>query len=93
MNTIKLGQIGFLVTLEMIILHILVVLVLNILVLKLLSDRSTKEAILEFQAYNSIMCGYFCIGFIDYMFNNKRLIDLASTPCYFTFDKKNLKEV
>ena len=49
----------------------------------------SRKLFLEFQAYNSIMRGYFCIGFIDYMFNNKRLIDLASTPYYFTFDKKS----
>ena len=25
------------------------------------------------QAYDSIMCGYFCIGFINFMFNGKSL--------------------
>ena len=27
------------------------------------------------QAYDSIMCGYFCIGFINFMFNGKSLTD------------------
>ena len=27
------------------------------------------------QNYDSIMCGYFCIGFIDYMFKGKSLTD------------------
>ena len=27
------------------------------------------------QNYDSIMCGYFCIGFIDYMFQGKSLTD------------------
>ena len=30
------------------------------------------------QANNSIMCGYYCIGFIDYMLAGKTLIDYAS---------------
>ena len=27
------------------------------------------------QAYGSIMCGYFCIGFIDFMMKGKSLLD------------------
>ena len=27
------------------------------------------------QAYDSIMCGYSCIGFINFMFKGKNLID------------------
>ena len=27
------------------------------------------------QADNSIMCGYFCIGFIDFMLSGKKLTD------------------
>ena len=30
------------------------------------------------QAYDSIMCGYFCIGFIDFMFNGNSLTDYSS---------------
>ena len=30
------------------------------------------------QAYDSIMCGYFCIGFINFMFNGNRLTDYTS---------------
>ena len=30
------------------------------------------------RANNSIMCGYFCIGFIDLMLAGKTLIDYAS---------------
>ena len=29
--------------------------------------------IFRIQAYDSIMCGYFCIGFIDFMFKGKTL--------------------
>ena len=30
------------------------------------------------QAYDSIMCGYFCIGFINFMFNGKSLKDYTN---------------
>ena len=30
------------------------------------------------QNYDSIMCGYFCIGFIDYMFKGKSLTDYTN---------------
>ena len=31
--------------------------------------------IYRIQAYDSIMCGYFCIGFINFMFNGTSLTD------------------
>ena len=30
------------------------------------------------QAYDSIMCGYFCIGFIDFMLKGKSLTDFTN---------------
>ena len=30
------------------------------------------------QAYNSVMCGYFCSGFIDYMLKGKSLTDYTN---------------
>ena len=30
------------------------------------------------QAYDSIMCGYFCIGFIDFMLAGKKLTDYTN---------------
>ena len=30
------------------------------------------------QAYDSIMCGYFCIAFIDFMFKGKSLADYTN---------------
>ena len=32
----------------------------------------------KIQAYDSVMCGYFCIGFIDYMFMGKSLTDYTN---------------
>ena len=34
--------------------------------------------IYRIQAYDSIMCGYFCIGFIDFMLKSKSLLEYAN---------------
>ena len=34
--------------------------------------------IYRIQAYDSIMCGYFCIGFIKFMFNGNSLTDYTN---------------
>ena len=43
-----------------------------------LLDITTKTNIFRIQAHNSVMYGYFCIGFIDFMFAWKTLIDYTS---------------
>ena len=35
------------------------------------------------------MCGYFCIGFIDFMFENKNLIDFTSLFSPYDFIKNH----
>ena len=54
----------------------LIVWVLNLLLKKLkdLLDIKTQK---EYKQANS-MCGYFCIGFIDFMFAGRSLIDFTS---------------
>ena len=34
--------------------------------------------IFRIQAYDSIICGYFCIGFIDFMFKGNCLTDFTN---------------
>ena len=43
-------------------------------------DRSlsTTTNIFRIQAYNSTMCGYFCIGFIDFMLAGKTLTEFTN---------------
>ena len=41
--------------------------------------------IFRVQAYDSLMCGYFCIGFIDFMLAGKTLTDFADR-----FSRNNL---
>ena len=38
-------------------------------------EKFKGNKIYEIQAYNSIMCGYFCIGFINFMLKCKNLLD------------------
>ena len=42
------------------------------------SDKNIITNIFRIQAYDSIMCGYFCIGFINFMFNGNSLTDYTS---------------
>ena len=43
-----------------------------------ISNKNIKTNIFRMQAYDSIMCGYFCIGFIDFMFAGKTLADFTN---------------
>ena len=45
---------------------------------KFIGNRNVISNIYRIQNYDSIMCGYFCIGFIDYMFKGKSLTDYTS---------------
>ena len=50
--------------------------------------KDIKSNIFRLQAYDSIMCGYFCIEFINYMLEGKTLLDY--TNLFFPNDfKKN----
>ena len=41
-------------------------------------NRNIKTNIFRIQAYDSIMCRYFCIGFIDFMFKGKTLTEYTN---------------
>ena len=43
---------------------------------KIINDKNTMTNIFRIQAYDSVMSGYFCIGFIDFMFNGNSLTGL-----------------
>ena len=42
-------------------------------------EKKIITNIYRIQAYDSIVCGYFCLGFIDFMLKGKSLLD------YITF--------
>ena len=45
---------------------------------KFIGSKNVISNIFRIQAYDSIMCGYFCIGFIDFMFKGKGLTDYTN---------------
>ena len=54
---------------------------------KFIGNRNIISNIYRIQNYYSIMCGYFCIGFIDYVFKGKTFTDYTNL-----FSPKNFKK-
>ena len=45
---------------------------------KFINNKNIIANIFRLQAYDSVMCDYFCIGFINYIFMGKSLTDYAN---------------
>ena len=58
-------------------------------IIKFIENRNIKTNIFRIQAYDSIMCGYFCIGFIDFMFKGKTLTEYTNLFSPNDFTKKD----
>ena len=58
-------------------------------VLKFIGHRDIKTNIFRIQSDNSIICGYFCILFIDFMFAGKNLIDFTNLFSPYDFLKND----
>ena len=43
-----------------------------------IGNKEIKASIYRVQAYDSIMCGYYCIEFINYMLKGKTLLDYTN---------------
>ena len=56
-----------------------------------IGNKNIKANIFRVQANNSVMCGYFCIGFIDFMLSGKKLTDF--TNMFFAYDLKKNDDV
>ena len=56
---------------------------------RFIRHRNIKINIFRIQAGNSTMCSYFCIGFIDFMFAGKSLIDFTSLFSPYDFKKND----
>ena len=54
-----------------------------------IGNKNIKANIFWVQANNSVMCGYFCIGFIDFMLACKKLTDFTSLFSTHDFDKND----
>ena len=57
-------------------------------IMERIKNKIIKTSIFRIQDNNSIMCGYFCILFIEYMLNNKTLIDFTNFFSPWNFEKK-----
>ena len=58
---------------------------------KFISNKIIKTNIFRIQAYNSIMCGYFCIGFINFMLSGNTLTDFTNLFSPNNFKKNDDK--
>ena len=45
---------------------------------KIIGNRNAVQNIYRIQAYNSMMCGYFCIGFVNFMLKGKSLLEYSN---------------
>ena len=55
---------------------------------KIFIDQSIAAAnIFRIQAYDSVMCGYFCIRFTDFLLKDKTLTDFTNLFSPNNFDK------
>ena len=52
-----------------------------------INNKNIIANIFRIQAYDSVMCGYFCIGFINFMFKGNSLTDFTNP-----FSPVNLKK-
>ena len=54
-----------------------------------IGNKTIKANIFRVQSNDSIMCGYFCIGFIDFMLAGKKLTDFTGMFSPYDFEKKD----
>ena len=52
-------------------------------------NKNIIANIFQVQANNSVLCGYFCIGFIDFMFVGKKLTDFKNIFSPYDFKKND----
>ena len=58
-------------------------------IMKFIACKRIITNIYRIRAYDSIMCAYFCIGFINFMFNGKSLTDYTNLFSPNDFNKKD----
>ena len=58
---------------------------------KIISDKNIIASIFRIQNYDSIMCGYYCIGFVNYMFNDNSSTDF--TNLFLPNDFKKIDDI
>ena len=56
---------------------------------RFIGNKNIITNIYRIQAYNSIMCGYFCIGIIDFLLKGKSLLDYTNLFSPNDYDKND----
>ena len=56
---------------------------------KFIKNKSITANISRIQTYDSVMCGYFCIRFIDFMLAGRKLTDYTNLFFPYDFKKKD----
>ena len=54
-----------------------------------INNKNLTTNIFRIQAYDSIMCGYFCVGFIDFMLAGKKFTDCTNSFSPYDFKKND----
>ena len=54
-----------------------------------IENKNIEANVFRVQANISVMCGYFCIGFIDFMLAGKKLTDLTTLASPYDFDRND----
>ena len=57
---------------------------------KFINNKNIKTNTFRIKAYESIICGYFCIGFIDSILKGKSLTDLSNLFSPNNFKKNDI---
>ena len=58
---------------------------------KFVKNKNITANVFKILVYDSVMCGYFCIGFIDFMFKGKTLTNVFSPNNFENSDDMILK--
>ena len=57
---------------------------------KFIGDKNIITNIYRTQAYDSIMCGYFCIGLVGFMLKGKSLLDYTNLFSPNDYEKNDM---
>ena len=57
---------------------------------KFINNKNIIVNIFRIPAYNSVLCGYFCIGFIDFILNGYNLTNFTNLFSPNNFKKKKM---
>ena len=56
---------------------------------KFIGNKSFVTNIYRTHAFDSIMCSYFCIGFVDFMLKGKSLLEYTNLFCPNDYEKND----